>query len=61
MRCLSMVIAATALVLSGGALAVPNADAEQAYGRGDYATAFKDSASVGAPDGRDKRRSGRLE
>jgi hypothetical protein len=41
MRWLSMLVAALGLVLSGAALAVPNADAEQAYARGDYATAFK--------------------
>ena len=41
MRWLGLLILLIGLVLSGGAFAMPNADAEAAYARGDYATAFK--------------------
>ena len=41
MRWLSLFAVTMGLALSSAALAVPNADAEQAYARGDYATAFK--------------------
>jgi hypothetical protein len=41
MRWLGLLVASLGLVLADVALAVPNADAEQAYARGDYATAFK--------------------
>jgi hypothetical protein len=41
MRWLVLLITSVGIVLSSAALAVPNADAEQAYARGDYATAFK--------------------
>ena len=41
MRWLSLLIAAIAIVLSGTAFALPQPDAEAAYARGDYATAFK--------------------
>jgi hypothetical protein len=41
MRWLSLLIASLGLVLSGPAFALPQPDAEAAYARGDYATAFK--------------------
>jgi hypothetical protein len=41
MRWLSLLIALIGLVLSGTAFALPQPDAEAAYARGDYATAFK--------------------
>jgi TPR repeat protein len=41
MRWLSLLIASLGLVLSGTAFALPQPDAEAAYARGDYATAFK--------------------
>ena len=41
MRWLGLFVASIGLMLSDVALAVPNGDAEQAYARGDYATAFK--------------------
>ena len=41
MRWLSLLIASIAIVLSGTAFALPQPDAEAAYARGDYATAFK--------------------
>jgi hypothetical protein len=41
MRWLGLLVALWGLVVSSAALAVPNTDAEQAYARGDYATAFK--------------------
>jgi hypothetical protein len=41
MRWLSLLIASMAIVLSGTAFALPQPDAEAAYARGDYATAFK--------------------
>ncbi|MBV8411684.1 MAG: sel1 repeat family protein, partial [Alphaproteobacteria bacterium] len=41
MRWLGLLVALIGLILSDAALAVPNGDAEQAYARGDYATAFK--------------------
>ena len=41
MRWLSLLIASLGLVLSATAFALPQPDAEAAYARGDYATAFK--------------------
>jgi TPR repeat protein len=41
MRRLGLLVAVVGLMFSGTALAVPNGEAEQAYARGDYATAFK--------------------
>jgi hypothetical protein len=41
MRWLSLLIASTGIVLSGTVFALPQPDAEAAYARGDYATAFK--------------------
>ncbi len=41
MRWLSLLIASIGLVLSATAFALPQPDAEAAYARGDYATAFK--------------------
>ena len=41
MRWLSLLIASIGIVLSGTAVALPQPDAEAAYARGDYATAFK--------------------
>ena len=41
MRWLGLLVASIGLIVSDVALAVPNGDAEQAYARGDYATAFK--------------------
>jgi hypothetical protein len=41
MRWLGLLIASIGIVLSGTALALPQPDAEAAYARGDYATAFK--------------------
>src|SRR6266700_2474634 len=41
MRWLSLLIASIGIVLSGTAFALPQPDAEAAYSRGDYATAFK--------------------
>ena len=41
MRWLSLLIASIGIALSGPALALPQPDAEAAYARGDYATAFK--------------------
>jgi hypothetical protein len=41
MRWLGLLIASIAIVLSGIAFAMPQPDAEAAYARGDYATAFK--------------------
>jgi Sel1 repeat-containing protein len=41
MRWLSLLIASIAIALSGAAFALPQPDAEAAYARGDYATAFK--------------------
>jgi hypothetical protein len=41
MRWLGLLVALVGFAFSDAALAVPNADAEQAYARGDYATAFK--------------------
>ncbi|MGZ5904038.1 MAG: tetratricopeptide repeat protein [Reyranella sp.] len=41
MRWLSLLIASIGIALSGTALALPAPDAEAAYARGDYATAFK--------------------
>jgi hypothetical protein len=41
MRWLGRFVAASALIYASAALAVPNGEAEQAYARGDYATAFK--------------------
>ena len=41
MRWLSLLIASIGIVLSGTAFALPQPDAEAAYARGDYATAFK--------------------
>jgi hypothetical protein len=41
MRWLGLLVASIGLILSDAALALPNADADQAYARGDYATAFK--------------------
>jgi Sel1 repeat-containing protein len=41
MRWLSLLIASIAIALPGAAFALPQPDAEAAYARGDYATAFK--------------------
>src|ERR1700738_3283437 len=41
MRWLGLLIASLGLVLSATAFALPQPDAEAAYARGDYATAFK--------------------
>jgi Sel1 repeat-containing protein len=41
MRWLSLLIASMGIVLSGTAFALPQPDAEAAYARGDYATAFQ--------------------
>ena len=41
MRWLSLLIVSIGIVLSGTAFALPQPDAEAAYARGDYATAFK--------------------
>jgi hypothetical protein len=41
MRWLSLLIASIGLVASAAAFALPQPDAETAYARGDYATAFK--------------------
>jgi len=41
MRWLSLLVASLGLVLSATAFALPQPDAEAAYARGDYATAFK--------------------
>jgi hypothetical protein len=41
MRWLSLLIVSIGIALSGTALALPQPDAEAAYARGDYATAFK--------------------
>jgi hypothetical protein len=41
MRWLSLLIVSLGLALSGAAFALPQPDAEAAYARGDYATAFK--------------------
>ena len=41
MRWLSLLIASIGIALSGTALALPQPDAEAAYARGDYATAFQ--------------------
>jgi hypothetical protein len=41
MRWLSLLITSIGIVLSGPAFALPQPDAEAAYARGDYATAFK--------------------
>jgi hypothetical protein len=41
MRWLTLLIVSVALAVTGPALAVPQPDAEAAYARGDYATAFK--------------------
>jgi hypothetical protein len=41
MRWLSLLIASIGIALSGTAFALPQPDAEAAYARGDYATAFK--------------------
>jgi hypothetical protein len=41
MRWLSLLIASIAIGLPGAAFALPQPDAEAAYARGDYATAFK--------------------
>jgi TPR repeat protein len=40
MRWLSLLVASVVIAASGQALALPNADAEQAYANGDYRTAF---------------------
>jgi len=41
MRWLSLLIVSIGIVLPGAAFALPQPDAEAAYARGDYATAFK--------------------